>query len=157
MAEPLATIDALLPPGRKAEETIPDFVAAARYYAPMDSVLYLREDVSYRADRIDAFLTLLWHPYEERAVGLKIKGFRFLFERLQAIAAARGGVIPNQLFISLLEAVELAISVELGAVLTDEAEQGRREEAAKRAKKYDKAREIARSIEIDANDLAHVA
>jgi hypothetical protein len=156
MEKQLTTIGSLLPKAW-TDLSLADFVPAARYYAPMDSVVYLREDVSYRADRIDAFLTLLWHPHDDRAVGLKIKGFRFIFERLRAQAAARGNEIPNHVFISLLEAVELAISVGLGSAITDEAEQDRMEEATKRAKKYEKARDLARSVEIDSKDIARVA
>jgi hypothetical protein len=152
----LASIEDLLPAGW-SETSIPEFVPAARYYAPMDSVVYLKEDVSYRADRIDAFLTLLWHPHEDRAVGLKIKGFRFLFDRWQAIAAAGGKTIPNHMFVSLLEAVELAISVELGAVLTDEAEKDRKMAASERQKKYEKARELARAVQVNADDLRPAA
>jgi hypothetical protein len=51
------------------------FKAEARYYSGMDFLLYLNEDCSYRADRVDSSLTLLWHPYEDKLVGLKLKGF----------------------------------------------------------------------------------
>ena len=60
---------------------ISPFEPRALYYETMDFLLYLQEDLPYRADRIDPFLTLLWHPYEDRAIGVKIKGFRFLFDK----------------------------------------------------------------------------
>ena len=58
------------------------FVPGAQYYPAMDCLLYLEEDVSYRADRVDEFLTLLWQPYSLRLVGLKLKGFHARFESL---------------------------------------------------------------------------
>ena len=57
------------------------FRPVARYYPPMDFLLYLKEDCSYRADRVDQFLTLLWHPYKDELVGIKLKGIRFIYEK----------------------------------------------------------------------------
>jgi hypothetical protein len=59
------------------------FVPVARYYPAMDYFLYLREDVSYRSDRVDGALTLLWHPYEDRLVGIMLKEFRALFQQVK--------------------------------------------------------------------------
>jgi hypothetical protein len=55
------------------------FSPKACYHRSMDFLIYLNEDCSYRADRVDQFLTLLWHPHEERLVGIKLKGFLALF------------------------------------------------------------------------------
>jgi hypothetical protein len=57
------------------------FRPVARYYPPMDFLLYLNEDCSYCADRVDKFLTLLWHPYEDKLVGIKLKGLRYIFNQ----------------------------------------------------------------------------
>lgn len=68
----------------------PKFEPVARYFAPMDCLIYLREDCTYRAVRLNAFTTILLHPYEDRPVGVKLKGMRFLHERLKAILLAVG-------------------------------------------------------------------
>lgn len=59
------------------------FVATSRYYPSVDFLLYLAEDLSYRADRVDEALTVLWHPYEDRLVGLKLKGFSALLREVK--------------------------------------------------------------------------
>jgi hypothetical protein len=53
--------------------------AVPREYKPsifcipgFDGIIYLGADVSYRADRIDDYLTLLWHPHKPELVGVKI-------------------------------------------------------------------------------------
>ena len=56
----------------------PPFKPAAWYYPEMDYVLFQREDCSYRAERVGPFLDLLWHPEEDRVVGIKLSSFRFL-------------------------------------------------------------------------------
>ena len=61
------------------------FTPVARYYPAMDHLLYLREDCPYRADRVDEWLTLLWHPYRWEVVGLKLKGIRVIFKELLSI------------------------------------------------------------------------
>ena len=72
MGSSVGTLGGVLPPDL---EGVPFkvFEACACYYEPMDFILYLQEDVPYRADRIDYFLTLLWHPYEPHAIGIKPK------------------------------------------------------------------------------------
>jgi hypothetical protein len=55
------------------------FHPVARYYPAMDHLLYLKEDCTYRADRVDEWLTLLWHPYKWDLVGIKLKGIRAIF------------------------------------------------------------------------------
>lgn len=80
------------------------FSPVARYYSAMDFVLYLNTDCSYRADRVDSFLTVLWHPQKEELVGIKLKGFNFLFERLRAILD-----LGDKDFIPLVKALEIAL------------------------------------------------
>ncbi len=67
---------------------IPEFKPSARYIAAMDCLVYLREDCSYRAVRLNPYQTILLHPYEDRAVGVKLKGMRFLQHRLRKILEA---------------------------------------------------------------------
>jgi hypothetical protein len=127
-----------------------EFQPSARYYAPMDVVVYLREDVAYRADRIDPFLTLLWHPYEERAVGVKLKGFRFIYDRAREILASRG--IPDQAdgFLSLITAFEVAITAGGSAMMTAAEQQRRRE-------RYDAARHLLLDVRLSVREMAEAA
>ena len=77
-------ISGLYPAGAEADE----FVPVVFYYLHMDYLMYIREDCSYRADRISRFLTVLWHPYEaDKLVGIKLKGFRKMFNRVRESAA----------------------------------------------------------------------
>lgn len=48
------------------------------YNSERNFIIYLREDVSYRAQHYDEFLTILWHPYEKRIVGVQIHNARQL-------------------------------------------------------------------------------
>jgi hypothetical protein len=56
----------------------------------MDCLIYLREDVSYRAVRLDQYRTVLLHPQEDRAVGVKLKGTRFFIEEARALLRTVG-------------------------------------------------------------------
>src|SRR5665213_2372823 len=118
------------------------FQECARYYEPMDFVLYLREDLPYRADRVDSFLTLLWHPHEDRAIGVKLKGFRYLFQRLQAIFRAQGATISDNEFLPLISAVEIAMVAGLGASMTAG------EERKRLTKSYAMARSLVKSVRV---------
>jgi hypothetical protein len=129
---------------------IKPFVACARYYEPMDLLMYLEEDLSYRADRVDAFLTLLWHPHEDRAIGVKLKGFRFLFERARAILAAQNIQLGEAAFLSLVTALEIAMTA-LGSAVMAEAERKRCEEG------YERARQLLKSVKFDAAPMAIAA
>jgi len=80
------------------------FTPVARYYSGMDFVLYLNKDCSYRADRVDEFLTLLWHPTEDNLVGVKLKGFRCLFQAIKKVLDFK-----ETDFVPLVKALELAM------------------------------------------------
>jgi hypothetical protein len=80
------------------------FSPVARYYPGMDFLLYLNQDCSYRADRVDPFLTVLWHPYEDRLVGVKLKGFRFLFDRIKSVLD-----LKEDHFVLVVKAIEIAL------------------------------------------------
>jgi hypothetical protein len=125
------------------------FIPCARYYETMDLLLYLEEDLSYRADRVDEFLTLLWHPQEDRAIGVKLKGFRFLFQRLKAALAAQNVQLGDGVFVSLVAALEVAMT-SLSAVMA-QAERERREQS------YERARQLLRSVQFDVAPLAMAA
>jgi hypothetical protein len=77
------------------------FVPVVFYHPEMDYLMYINEDCSYVADRISRFLTVLWHPSEPgKLIGLKLKGFRLMYERVRESAALTDAEFP--LFISWL-------------------------------------------------------
>lgn len=128
-----------------------DFKACARYYAPMDHILYLELDCAYRADRVDQFLTILWHPDCDRAVGVKLKGFRFLFNRVQQILQPRGILLSNEDFFPLMSVLEVAFTAGFGPGIMAEAERQRL------VKQYDKAREMLEHINFDPREVLEAA
>jgi hypothetical protein len=141
---------------------VKEFKPGARYYEPMDCVIYLKEDVSYSADRIDTFLTLLWHPHENRPVGVKLKGFRWLFQRWQALCRGSNFAVPDGHFVPLVKAIEIALTARLGEILTLAAQADRQEQQAEHDRivaKYDTAREIVESglATVDASELMTAA
>ena len=89
---------------------LPAFTPTARYFAAMDCLIYLREECSYRAVRLNSFTTVLLHPQEDRPVGVKLKGMHFLHEKLKAILAG-AGMLQSQLSgIGLISYWELALT-----------------------------------------------
>ncbi len=150
MAADLATLSEVLP---LEMGTLPEgeFQACARYYEPMDFLMYLREDVPYRADRVDSFLTLLWHPSEQRAVGVKLKGFRFVFQHLQAIFRSQGIPLPDDGFLPLMTAFEVTMTAGMGASVTAGAERKRL------LKSYATAKALVRTVQFDPRELRRAA
>ena len=53
---------------------MPPFRAGAWYCEAMDMTMYLAEDCSYRAQHIDGGMSVLWHPTEDRIVGVQLHG-----------------------------------------------------------------------------------
>jgi hypothetical protein len=117
----------------------------------MDILVYLEEDVPYRADRVDQFLTLLWHPYRDEAVGVKLKGFRFLFQRVQDFVESAGAKLDDSTFVPMVAALEVALTAGLGAVITTDAERAR---FAELQEKYEKARALIKRATFDTRELA---
>lgn len=117
------------------------FKPVARYYPALDFMLYLNEDCSYRADRVDAFLTVLWHPHKEHLVGIKLKGFKVMFNQLKKIAD-----LKDEHFLPLIKILELAA---MGGL----AEQMMRDQKERVLRLYDRAREIAKGAQFDSRDL----
>lgn len=128
------------------EATHEGFAPVARYYSAMDLVMYLREDCSYRADRVDMWLTLLWHPYEDVLVGIKLKGVRFLFDRVKQIVGLR-----DDDFLPLVSLLEAALVGGMTESALEGLADGRME------KLYEQAREIARDVRLPATELRRVA
>lgn len=50
------------------------FVPGAVYDEQLGWIVFNVLDVSYRAERIDDYLELLWHPYKREVVGVKLTG-----------------------------------------------------------------------------------
>lgn len=123
------------------------FEPIARYYGDMDFVLYLNSDVSYRAERVDVFLTVLWHPTEHKLVGIKLKGFKFIFERLKNILQMK-----DDEFIPLVKALEIALvgglAENMMASIEDE----------KKAREfYKEAMDLAKDVSLPVQELAEAA
>jgi hypothetical protein len=102
----------------------------------------LNEDCSYRADRVDQFLTVLWHPHEDRLVGIKLKGFRFLFERIKNVLE-----LDDDQFLPLVKAIEIALVGGVAESIMDEQRQARLKTC------YDEARKIAIGVSFDSREL----
>jgi hypothetical protein len=125
------------------------FSPVARYYPNMDYLLYLKEDCSYRADRVDGFLTLMIRPDSDELVGIKLKGFRFLFERIKGILE-----IPDAQFVPLAKALEIALVGAAGQQMMAHAERKNYERVQAR---YRQAREFAAGVDIPSEELKRAA
>lgn len=112
---------------------LPEFEPVARYIAPMDCLIYLREDCSYRAVRLNAHITVLLHPYEDRPVGIKLKGMRYLHERLKAIlrGTTSSDSVPSE--IRLIAYWELALTA-TAEIEIERAESERQRQLAERVR-----------------------
>jgi hypothetical protein len=150
MGQTIAALDGFLT-AEMVGQTFPPFEPSARYYGPMDYILYLEEDVAYRADRVDRFLTLLWHPYEDRAIGVKLKGFRFIFERMREILRTKEADIAADGFLPLITAFEVAMTAGIGAAIMATAERQRLDE------RYAKARELVKNVQFNPRELLDAA
>lgn len=107
-----------------------EFQPAAKYFPAMDCLIYLREDVSYRAIRLDQYRTVLLHPLEDRAVGVKLKGMRFVTEKARVVLRSVG-IETNK--IKLITLWEMALT-EDGVDAVAAADTERRRQYAMRAK-----------------------
>lgn len=125
------------------------FEPIARYYPEMDLLLFLNEECSYRSDRIDPFLTVLWHSKDERLVGLKLKGFRFIFEQAKSILELR-----EDAFLPLVKAIEIALVGSLGELMMKRAEKDRIERLRDR---YEQAKQLAKKISVPPDEWKRAA
>ncbi len=144
--KPVGTFYERLTGSRAGNEHTEKFIPVARYQPAMDSLVYINEDCSYRADRVDIYLTLLWHPYEDRLVGIKLKGFKFVFEKLKSIMS-----LKDEDFLLLTKALELAMVGGAAEVIMRRAEKERIE------RKYKEACEFARDIKVPSEELLKIA
>lgn len=124
-----------------------DFEPTAKYYHAMDFLLYLREDCSFVADRVDPFLTVLYHPDEQsRIVGIKLKGFRFLFEQFRKIVED----LDPEDFLPVVKFIEMALVAGVAEAYIEE-----NEERIQRS--YDNARTVVEGVKFDQRDFVLVA
>ncbi|MBK8200450.1 MAG: hypothetical protein IPK75_19045 [Acidobacteria bacterium] len=59
------------------------FKPSAKYNHGLDVLAYRAEGGTCVADRVDGFLTILWDKEQKRIVGIRLKGFRWVFNELK--------------------------------------------------------------------------
>ena len=121
------------------------FQPHAKYHHGLDMVIYLAEDCTYTSEPVDGFLTIFWHPSRERAIGVKLKGFRHTFLKLKA----KNGWSEDS-FLPLIEFIEAALASGVGDEIMREEERRRKYEVARRLTAQiglppDQVREIVRA------------
>ncbi|MBF0373692.1 MAG: hypothetical protein HQL39_09770 [Alphaproteobacteria bacterium] len=127
------------------------FRASAWFEPEMDQLVYLTEDCAYRAERVDALFTLLWHPYEDRVVGAKIKGFRWVYELLtEQGKVERGG------FLSMMNIIEIVWTAAAGFEASERRKSPSPALNEQRAKKYGLALGIA-NYDVPVSELSMAA
>lgn len=115
-----------------------EFQAVAAHMSPtentawfdpnMDQLIYMKESIPYRTDRVDWFLTLFWHGQEERLVGMKFKGFRAVFDLL----VKRYGLHEDD-FIPLIRFIEYGLTTSINTSALEEMARRRLEQKYSRA------------------------
>ena len=131
---------------------VPKFVAGAKYDADMDFLLYLQEPLSFRADRVDAFLTILWHPRDDRMIGLKLKGWRMMFNEMKKTVDWK-----DEEFFPLVKALEFALSEVFAKAIMDNIQKTPPSERYKRAKAYSDAIQFISHVNVPTRELARAA
>lgn len=129
-----------------------EFAPSAVYYSEMDFLLYLNQDCSYRADRVDAYLTLLWHPYEDKVVGIRLKGFLRLAQKIKDILKKDNA--DRIEIATILELLIFAVKNDIAEGLLDELQVNRLKEREKQRKEqYERAIKFANEEKILAPSL----
>lgn len=111
------------------------------HHDSMDFILYLEDDLAYRADRVDSYLTVLWHPHDERIVGLKLKGFRYAFDGLK---------LDESAFVPLVRVVSELLMEGWARAIIDKYEEPRKQAL---RRKYLLAMEFANKKQIRVSEL----
>jgi hypothetical protein len=71
-------------------KNMPPFKPCAYYMPePMDWLVILMEDVSYRSEPTGGPFEILWHPYEDRIVGVKIMAISWFEHGLSILRKAK--------------------------------------------------------------------
>lgn len=137
------------------------FTPRAGYFSAMDCLIYLSEDISYQAVRLSPWITVLVDPARDCAVGVKIKGFRFVVEQLRAIlvpiAKDLGIQVSEPDYVALISILEVAFTASLGEQATTEAENERRKRWADQVRNLARNAEPISFAELSALELAEAA
>ncbi|HEY3797753.1 MAG TPA: hypothetical protein VGL58_05320 [Caulobacteraceae bacterium] len=120
--------------GVEADAWPNSFQKATSYFAAMDSLIYLKQNVSYRAVRLSPFVTVLLHPKDDRAIGIKIKGMRHLMERARATLASANITLTDSDVLQVMTILETAITAN-GDAWIEKADDERKQKLAAAAKK----------------------
>ncbi len=57
----------------------PTGLPGVQHFASMDRLVYLEEDISYRARRVSPSFAVLLHPNEDRIIGFELDGAEAAF------------------------------------------------------------------------------
>ena len=131
-----------------------DFEPTAKYYHAMDFLLYLREDCSYVADRVDPFLTVLYHPDDQsRIVGIKLKGFRFLFDQFRKVVEQ----LNDDHFLPVVKFIEMALVAGMAEAYIAKNKERIQKSRERIEKSYDEARRLVEGVEFDQREFKEAA
>lgn len=121
------------------------FVPTARYYASMDTLLFLKEDCSYSAEHVGNFLMVLWHPSECRLVGVRLECCSFLFERMMNLCDfGNGNSFP------LAQLLCVAFLTEVGEFF------GNPQELNRFRRLSALAEEVSKGVEVSINEITRI-
>ena len=118
------------------------FDPRAKYNHHMDALVYRRESGLCVAERVDAFLTVLWTRDQSRVVGVRFKGFRWIFNQVRE--QLNWGDAP---FLPLVTILELVVEGGLGDRVIDK-QQAKGKAKRERRQKYELARECVEDIHL---------
>jgi hypothetical protein len=93
--------------GRESE-----FKPTVKYIEAIDSMLFLREDCFYRAEYVDEYLSLLWHPSEERVVGVQLHAWAFLYQQVQQITGIVESECPFGRVLATIPQVKISMDLD---------------------------------------------
>jgi hypothetical protein len=85
---------------------VPEFTPSIWFEPEMDALMLMTENTVYRSDRIDEFLTLFENPETHQIIGLKLKGFRWLYKYLVEI-----GDIEHDHFVMVVWLLDAAMRI----------------------------------------------
>jgi hypothetical protein len=71
-----------------------DYSPAAIYYDGADMMEYVREDIPSVARRVDEFLTLVVSLEDRHLIGVRLKGFKYLFNK--KLISLEKSSLPNK-------------------------------------------------------------
>ena len=118
------------------------YLPTAIYYEDGDFLEYIREDIPSVDRRVDEYLTLVVDMFDRHPIGVKLKGFRYLYSR----GVSQGYFRSNQDFISLTALVEKAMTTIVDSIFGE----------IERQRAYEQAIEIAKvdNVHVDRDQFA---